>query len=45
MRREVKYGSLLTIIIRKVERKITKNRVTNVVADLPGARRARATNN
>ena len=38
MRREVKYGSLLTInIIREAERKSTKSRASNAVADLPGA--------
>ena len=36
MRREVEYGSLLTINIRKAELKSTKGRVTNAVADLPG---------
>ena len=45
MRREVKYGSLLTINIREAERKSTKSRVTNTMADLPGAHRARATEN
>ena len=37
LRREVKYESLLTINIRTAERKRTKSRVTNKVADLPGA--------
>ena len=37
MRRDVKYGSLLTINILEAERKSKKCRMTNAVADLPGS--------